>query len=85
MNLLGARNMARAMAPHMSAGAGIISVSTIFSNTFYGRIPYVVPVGAEYWAGLSRWPKGKLLSLPSSWPRVEAMKRICRMVDFGVS
>ena len=60
MNLLGAPwNMARAAAPHMSAGASIINVSTIFSRThYYGRIPYVVPK-----SGLNALGKGLALEL----------------------
>ena len=60
MNLLGAPwNMARAAAPHMSAGGSIINVSTIFSRThYYGRIPYVVPK-----SGLNALGKGLALEL----------------------
>ena len=60
MNLLGAPwNMARAAAPHMSVGASIINVSTIFSRTHYfGRIPYVVPK-----SGLNALSKGLALEL----------------------
>jgi malonyl-CoA reductase/3-hydroxypropionate dehydrogenase (NADP+) len=60
MNLLGAPwHMARAAAPHMSVGASIINVSTIFSRThYYGRIPYVVPK-----SGLNALSKGLALEL----------------------
>jgi len=45
MNLLGGPwHMTRAAVPHMSAGASIINVSTIFSRTHYfGRTAYSVP------------------------------------------
>ncbi len=45
MNLLGGPwNMTRAALPHLSLGASVVNVSTIFSRTpYFGRIPYVVP------------------------------------------
>jgi len=45
MNLLGGPwHMTRAAVPHMSAGASIVNVSTIFSRTnYFGRTAYVVP------------------------------------------
>lgn len=47
-NLLGlAWNLVRAVSPHLSEGASIINVSTIFSRTqYYGRAAYVVPKAA---------------------------------------
>jgi malonyl-CoA reductase/3-hydroxypropionate dehydrogenase (NADP+) len=47
-NLLGLSwNVVRAAAPHLTAGASVIHVSTIFSRTqYYGRAAYVVPKAA---------------------------------------
>ncbi|MFK7957935.1 MAG: SDR family NAD(P)-dependent oxidoreductase [Lysobacterales bacterium] len=45
MNLIGGPwNMTRAALPHLSTGASVVNISTIFSRTpYFGRIPYVVP------------------------------------------
>lgn len=47
-NILGVTwNVSRAAAPHLSAGASIINISTVFSRTpYYGRIAYVAPKAA---------------------------------------